>query len=80
MISLCYTLDGLFLNADITVGAFGIDAGDLYRSMLCFRQTDDLVEYIRCLGAVLCRVTSTPIECEYLATSMHSYSWSGLPF
>ena len=42
--SLCYTLDGLHLNADAALGACGIDACDLYRSVRCFRQTGGRVE------------------------------------
>ena len=76
--SLCCTFHGLHSNAGVTVGAFVIDGGDLHRSVFCFRQTDDLVEYIRCLDAVLCRLPPMVIVCEFLATSMHPYSWSGV--
>ena len=65
---------GLHSNAGVTVGAFVIDGGDLHRSVYCFRQTDDLVKYIRCLDAVLCRLPTTVIVCEFLATSMHPYA------
>ena len=81
MVSLCYTLHGLHSNADVTLGGFGIDAGDRYWSVLCLLQTDDRVEYIRCLDAVLYTLSSTALAQlrEYMATSMHSYPWSGLP-
>ena len=72
--SLCCTPHGLNSNAGATVGAFVIDGGDLHRFVLCFRQTDDLVEYKRCLDAVLCRVPSTAVVCEYLATRMQPYA------
>ena len=77
--SLCCTFHGLHSNAAITVGAFVIDGDDLHRSVFCSRQTDDLVEYIRCLVAALYRVPSMVVGRECFRTRMRLYSWSRVP-
>ena len=77
--SLCCTFRGLHSNAGVMVGAFVIDGGALHRSVFCFQSMDDLVKYIRCLDAVLCRVPPTAVGCECLGSRMYPYSWSRVP-
>ena len=77
--SFCCTIDGLHSNACVTVGAFVIDGGDMQRSMFGFRQTDDLVEYIRCLDAVLCLASSTAVARACLGIRMCLFAWSRVP-
>ena len=73
--SLCCTFHGLYSNTGVTVGAFIIDGGDLHWAVVCFRQTDDRVVYIRCLDAVLCRVSPTAVGGECLGNRSHPYSF-----
>ena len=69
--SLCCTFDGLHSIAGVTVAAYVIDGGDLHRLVIGFRQTDDLVVYIRCLDALLCRMPPTAVVRECFRTRMN---------
>ena len=77
--SLCCTFHGLHSNAGVTMGAFVVDAGDLHRFVFSVGQTDDLVEYIRCLDTVLCRVPSTVVVRECFRTRMRQYPCFRVP-